>query len=176
MKAKTKAVIDIETGGFSKNKNALCEVGIVIIDENFRIIDELNILISPYGAEYNHHAMLIHGITIETLEKEGIPPGFACKKIRDFLEKYQTYTFIGHNIKRFDLPFLRAFFDRFSKISDLVSFEAYEDTLIIAKTRLNLSSYALGALCNFYHVKNEDAHSAIGDCKATLEVYRNLIS
>lgn len=176
MKARTKAVIDIETSGFSKTKNALCEVGILIIDSEFKIIDKLNILIKPYDAIYTQKAFEINRISIARLEKEGIESEKACEIISEFIEKYQVLSFIGHNVKRFDLPFLRAFFDRFSAVEHLVNFDAFEDTWRIASSKLRLDSYSLDSLCNFYHVKNKNAHTAVSDCEATLEVYKNLIS
>jgi len=74
-----KAVIDIETGGFSKEKNGICEIGIIAVDENNIETGSLNVLINPYTrplefqeepnqlVSYKDDAMAVHGITLDEL-------------------------------------------------------------------------------------------------------------
>lgn len=33
-----KAIIDIETGGFSITKNGVCEIGMLVIDDNLNVV------------------------------------------------------------------------------------------------------------------------------------------
>jgi len=42
------------------------------------------------------------------------------------------------------------------------------------KIGLNLESYSLDALCQHYGIDNKDAHRALGDCFATLELLKKL--
>ncbi|MFT5450537.1 MAG: DNA polymerase-3 subunit epsilon [Enterobacterales bacterium] len=181
-----KAVTDIETGGFSKEKNGLCEIGMIAIDDNNIEVDSLNVLIKPYKraraiqeyrdelVTYKDDAMAVNGITIEQLLNDGIEPEEACSMIVDFIKKNGITSFIGHNIEAFDKKWLLYFFSRFSEY-DFKELLEVECTMKISKDKLELDSYSLSYLCNHFGIINEDAHRAVGDCRATLEVYRMLI-
>ena len=53
------------------------------------------------------------------------------------------------------------------------------DTLTIAYAKLydnqNISSHKLGELCKFFGIKNTAPHRALGDARATFEVYKKLL-
>lgn len=182
-----KAVIDIETGGYSKEKNGLCEIGIIAIDEHHNEIDSLSILIKPYERErsiqefegelvsYKDQAMNVNGLTVDQLIKDGVEPEEACQQIEYFLMKNGSIRdFIGHNIDKFDSPWLNYFFGRFLQPLPIM-FDETEDTMKIAKEQLSLDSYSLESLCNHFDIVNEESHRAVGDCRATLEIYKRLI-
>ncbi len=181
-----KAVIDIETGGYNKEKNGLCEIGIIAIDEHHNEIDSLSVLIKPYEREthlqefegqlvsYKDQAMEVNGLTVDQLLKDGVEPEEACAMIDYFLESNHVESFIGQNIDRFDRPWLAYFFGRFFQPSPIM-FDETECTMKIAKEQLDLKSYSLEALCNHFDIVNEESHRAVGDCRATLEIYKRLI-
>ena len=57
---------------------------------------------------------------------------------------------------------------------EFVWYYPQEDTKAIARRKLNLDSYSLENLCNYFGVINERAHSALSDVYATIEVYKKL--
>ncbi|GAB0156212.1 hypothetical protein CHRYSEOSP005_14760 [Chryseobacterium sp. Alg-005] len=177
--------IDTETGGFSKTKNGVCEIGMVIAERDFTVVNTFHYLIKPYCQEdsdelvvYHPDAMAVNGICISDLETKG-------KDVTDVIgafiaELYHVksarpeITIIGHNSKRFDFPVLNYLCERFNQKNAFLDHFQSEDTMLLAKEKLFLPSYSLESLCNHFEIKNEKAHSALGDAYATLELFKHL--
>ena len=175
-----RAVLDIETGGFSTTKNGVCEIGLVLIDENYNLIDKFHTLIKPYKREdseelvsYKEDAMSINGLTVERLIQQGLPVQEAMLELAKFFVHHDINTIIGHNSNAFDVPRVEYLLNRFCSFS--ISHVRNVDTLLIAKAKLNLPSYNLQSLCEYFGIDNKIAHSALSDAEATLEVYKKLI-
>lgn len=178
-----RAIIDIETGGFSKEKNGICEIGMLIIDDQYRVIGQFCTLIQPYPREgsdelvtYEDKAMAVNGITMDMLSDCDFHPTYVCNIINFLLIQNQVDTFIGHNIDVFDKPWLGYFFKSWGGDRSLdFNTVATEDTLTIAKELLpGLTSHSLPNLCKHFGITNHSSHRAMGDCMATLEVYKIL--
>jgi len=178
------AVLDLETSGFSKTKNAICEIGILIVDSDFKIIEEYESLIKPYPrrkehqeegkkmVSYKEDAMKINGILMEDLE--AAPDAeIIGKEVLEILTKYGVTTIIGHNAKSFDMPWIHEFLDRFGggfKFDDVI------DTLLMARRIRNVKKgNKLPELCELFGIENKDEHRALGDCNATLKLLQVLI-
>lgn len=178
-----RAIIDIETGGFSKSKNGIVQIGLIVFDENYNIIDEYNSLIIPYYnatgdalMEYTQGAEEIHGHSVEKMHREGNHATYVCREIDEIINSYQIIQFVGHNINKFDLPWLELFWSRFSAQGSEGRFPETLDTLTNAKQLLNASSFSLESLCAGLGISHDNAHDALGDCQATLELLKVLES
>lgn len=174
-----KAIIDLETGGFSITKNGVCEIAMLIIDDSMNVVKELNLLIKPYTREegsselvsYKDDAMAVNKISMdEILSGEDVKD--VMFKISNAIINYNVTSIIGHNIKAFDFPRLDYLMQRFQKISIAELF--LEDTLEMSRDKLNLKSNSLESVCECFGIINPDSHRALGDCYATLEVYKRL--
>lgn len=179
MKESTQAVIDIETGGFSKTTNGIAEIALIITDKNNVEIDHFSAIIKRYKQEngdsmfYSSKAEDVHGISRLMQETEGIEPEKACRIIDQMIDKYNVDTFVGHNVK-FDADRLQVFFDRFLE-DNQINFDVNICTLKLAKQRLTVESYSLGSLCEHFNILNDNAHRALSDVRATNEVLKNLM-
>jgi DNA polymerase III epsilon subunit-like protein len=174
------AFLDIETGGFSKTKNGVCEIAFIAVDNDLNITDTYHVFIKPYAREnsnelvsYKAEAMKVNCLTIEFLEKEGISVVEATDKLVTFLVKNGVTTLIGHNSKAFDVPRVEYLLNRFADAS--IRTMSQKDTMLMAKRRLNLKSCKLGDLCSHFGIINKQEHSALEDTKATIELYKKLI-
>ena len=176
MKAQTKMIIDIETSGFSKSKNAICEIAGIVIDDKNEELMNFSKLVRPYAATYHPEAMKVHGIKMKELNDHGEDPHAVVKFFIDLCEQYNVDALIGHNIKKFDFPFLAAFIDRFNYHKQQLKSMQLIDTMEIAKNKIrNSVSYSLSTLSQFYDIENKNAHRALSDCKTTLDVYKCLL-
>lgn len=181
------AIIDIETGGFHKTKNGLAEIGIMFIDENQEKLGEFSWLIKPYrmrGPEnaqalqefvtYDEGAVKLHGLNFELLSKMGSDPAFVAHAITSIVKHHNITHLIGHNIVGFDWPWLDEFFTRFGpedyKWGDLILI----DTLKKSKEKIPAPSHSLQPLCAQLGIQTTDAHRALGDVRATYELYKHL--
>jgi DNA polymerase III epsilon subunit-like protein len=167
------AFLDIETGGFSTTKNGVCEIALIVVDEQLNPIDTFHTLIKPYKREdseelvsYKDDAMAINGILVTDLEENGLNVVYAMLNLERFIIENGIKTIAGHNIKAFDIPRVDYLLNRFAsgKLSDI----HLSDTLTMAKEKLNLPSYSLENLCIHFCIINEKQHSAISDVLETI--------
>ena len=66
-------VFDLETGGFSKDKNPIIEFAGIVLDSELSEIDRLEFVILPYNPEleYTAGALKANGFTMGEIEKRG---------------------------------------------------------------------------------------------------------
>lgn len=185
-----KIFIDIETGGFSIEKNGICEIAFVITDDDLNFITEYQTYIKPYKrpdstefVSYKPEAMEVNKIpmciilngkdvTVVLREIQDLILSTIFQNQNDLLFESQN-TFIGHNSISFDIPRIKYLFKRFLPEFNVDLF-GQEDTKVIARKKLNLESYSLENLCTHFGIENQNAHSALSDVYATIELYKKL--
>lgn len=176
------AVLDIETGGFSKKKNAICEIGVLIIDKDLNIVKEFQTLIAPYIRDkevaeeegqlcsYKEDAMNCHGIPMEDI-LSAPSAEWVCESLVAILAENNVEYLVGHNLKAFDKPFIEDLLQRFG--FELIP-EKVIDTMIISR-ELGNKKNSLRDLCSGYGIKRVEAHRALGDCYDTFELWKILL-
>jgi DNA polymerase III epsilon subunit-like protein len=172
------AIIDTETGGLTKAAG-IVEIAIIVIDNDLNELKRWSCIVSRYFIEgtetlcdYSEAAEEIHGITEEMQLIEGIPPHEAVIQLEAIIQDFNVTTFIGHSIRKFDIPRLTAFFNQWSKYENVDLFPEQIDIDLIARENFNFDSYSLANLCKEFGIEHDDAHRALPDCVATLEVTR----
>lgn len=177
MKNKNLAFIDIETTGFDIQNQEIIEIGCVIVKQNDAVlgdvVEEFELKIKPQKLDNaDPEALAINGYNeaawmfAMTLEQA----------MQTFAEKTKECVFVAHNVA-FDYAFIaKAFAD--TQIEDKM-FYAKIDTISYAYAKLGnnpeVTRFSLGALCDYFGINNERAHTALADTRATLEVYRKLL-
>ena len=151
---------DLETTGFSPNKHRIVQYALVGCDADGT---------SMYTEELVNPRMKI---PIETTRVHGISDG-DVRNMPQFSEYVSEITaamegavIVGHNVDKFDWPFLRAEFLRAGK--PMPKPLAILDTLRIARKLKIPPSHKLGALCEHFGISLENAHTAGADAAATL--------
>ena len=174
------AIIDIETGGFSISKNGVCEIAVMAFTPTFEVLEEYQSYIKPYQRElgsdelvsYKEDSMAVNGITMDQLEN-GNDVDCVIIEFFQFLERNKVSTIIAHN-KAFDIPRLNYLGKRFAAM-DLDHLEQL-CTLELSKCHAHgLANHKLETMCKYFGIVNEQAHSALGDVKATFELYKKLL-
>lgn len=151
------AIIDVETTGLSPKKDRVLELAVVRVDQGGHVVDEWSTRFNPEGPVGATH---IHGITQADVAKAPL--------FRDVAASVVPYIaglpIAAHNA-RFDLAFLRAEFRRAGW--DVPWLPAY-CTLDGSHHYLpNLDRRRLVDCCWSARVPLNDAHSALGDARAT---------
>lgn len=155
------AVFDLETTGINQAKDRIVEIAIVKLHPNGEK-EKFYSLVNP-EMPIPEHAAAIHGITNEKVATE---PTFEqlAQKILAFLENCDLG---GFNSNKFDIPILHEEFSRAG-----ISFNLADRNLIDAQVIFHrMEERTLSAAYKFYCDKSlENAHSALADTEATLEV------
>lgn len=177
MKGKRLAFIDIETTGVIPGKHEIIELACVLVDEDgnggFKIINEFEMKVKPTHLETAEE---------EALRINGYNDGdwlFACslaEAMGHLAKKCDGAVMVAQNVS-FDYAFIeRALFE--TGTADPF-FYAKLDTIPMAfvrhKDNSKLTSYTLRSLCEFYGIKNTQAHTALADARATFEVFKMLM-
>lgn len=163
-------VPDVETTGLHKETDYIIQFAAIKVDRVAnKIIDSINLYIKPSGP---------YTISIQAYLKHKIKPEFLADKptfkevasqIRDFIEGCDILTYNGNG---FDLPFIKAEFNRIGEDIDFLKYNCY-DAFLEEKRR---NSNSLENTFNRYvgHTMEEEgltAHDALSDVKATYKVF-----
>lgn len=160
------SVIDIESNGGAYRKESIIEIAIYRYDGH-EVTDRFISLVNP-EAEITAYVQKLTGITPKMVKTA---PKFheLAKRI---VEITAGTTLVGHNIE-FDYRMLRQSFRQLGyefKINTL-------DTIPLAKKLIpEAESYSLGKLVKELGIPLTDHHRASGDARATLELFKLLIS
>jgi DNA polymerase III subunit epsilon len=184
-------VFDIETTGFSRQRNSIIEIAAQLIDPNGnQIIDaKFSSLVKPVDC-ISPLITSITGITNKDVENadnfEDVGNDFLRFLVDDITEwevdnnqQILDIVFVAHNGRVFDVPFLIEHFRRF-KIDYFFEFcfnRMYLiDTLELSKhvtkgSKSKPDNYKLGTIYNHITQKTFVGHRAEEDVKATVDVF-----
>jgi len=160
------SIIDIESNGAGFRKESIIDIAIYRYDGQ-RITDQFISLVNP-ESDITPFVQKLTGITPKMVKTA---PKFheLAKRVVEITE---NTTLVGHNID-FDYRMLRQSFSRLGynfKINTL-------DTIPLAKKLIpNEVSYSLQKLVKSLGIPLSNAHRAEGDARATLELFKLLIS
>lgn len=161
---------DLETTGTSTTKDSIVELATVKVDYNLNILESKRILINP-KKPIPKEASDVHGITDEFVSAS---PAF--DQYSKSLFKYFTDgdpIIAGFNSNRFDVPLLSEEFARCGLLWPSIN-QKYIDCYKIYSSR---EKRDLTSALKFYTgIDLQDAHDALNDVKATVEVLRGQIS
>lgn len=160
--------IDIESTGLDIVKDRIVELAIIKLDPNNMFEDmrqiEVRFLFNP-GIPIPQEATNIHGITDEMVKDS---PKFETK-VEEIVKFIAGCDVIGYNSNRFDIPILvesmlrcgTEIFDATTKFIDVGTiFKKKEERTLKAAVKMYLGK------------ELEDAHSALADARATIEVLK----
>ncbi|MFN4079289.1 MAG: exonuclease domain-containing protein [Saprospiraceae bacterium] len=156
--------IDLETTGLNVMRDRIIQIGMIKLYPGNREPDEFNALINP-GIPISEDAMAVHGITPKDLANK---PTFAQigPKIHAFIGQADL---AGYNSNRFDIPMLIEEFDRIGIEFHLEKRRLIDVQRIFYKMEPRTLKAAYRLYCN---AELEEAHDALSDVRATVEVFK----
>jgi len=179
-------VVDVETGGFDAQKDALLEIAACIIrmDSFGRLFlaETVAVNVEPFdGANIDPKSLEITGIQVDNPLRKALPEKEALQQVSLPVRKEvratgcQRAILVGHN-SFFDLSFLNAAIARSDfKRSPFHPFSSFDTAtlagLAFGQTVLSRSVQAAG------HDWNEsEAHSAIYDAERTADLFCSIVN
>ncbi|MES2023656.1 MAG: 3'-5' exonuclease [Patescibacteria group bacterium] len=174
MKKHNLAFIDIETTGLDVTRHEIISIGCVITKPDFEIIEEFELKIKPEHIENADKTSLkVNGYK----EEDWKDAHDLRDTMKTFAKKVADCIMVGQNVS-FDSAFLEYNFIQM-KIKNTLHYHKL-DTISIAWAKLHrepdLDHFSLRELCARFGIKNENAHTALSDARATFELYKKLMS
>lgn len=155
------AIVDIETTGGGSAHHRIVEVAIVLV-EHGRICEEFVSLCQP-EMPIPPDVQWIHGITDSMVS--GAP--LFAELIPRMNALLENTVFVAHSVS-FDYGFMQAEYRRAG-----FPFSLPKLCTVRLGRRLvpGLQSYSLARLCQAFSIRNEQAHRALSDARATAEIF-----
>lgn len=155
------AITDIETTGSYASGNSIIEIGVCVHDGK-SIIREYHTLLNP-GVAIPPFITALTSITPEMISDA---PTFSdvADKLEEVLE---GCIFVAHNVA-FDYSFIRA---EFAALGKNWSSKKLCTVKLARKAFPGYKSYSLGNICRTLNITNEAAHRALGDARATTQLF-----
>jgi len=184
-------IYDFETSGNNKDFDQILQIGAVLTDESFQIKDKINIScrlkknIIPAP-----QALLINKISIDQLKSNELSHYSLIEQLKKKFEEWAPACFVGFNSIGFDEDVLRqGLFQSLNypylttskdnrrldvlKLARGVSAFA-PNTIVVPLGENNKQSFKLGDLTKVNQIDHKNAHDAIGDVMATLELAKKI--
>jgi ribonuclease T len=179
-------VIDVETGGFNADTDALLEIAAVTIEMNEQGMlhpgMEVECHVEPFpGANLDPKALAFTGIDPDhpfrfaKPEKEALEAIF--KPVRQMVKKHNCNRaiLVGHNAF-FDLSFINAAVERCGiKRNPFHPFSTF-DTVSLAGLAFGQTVLAKAAVAAGMEWDGKEAHSALYDTQKTAELFCNIVN
>ena len=153
--------LDIETTGLDPRNDSIIEIGAIKFKNN-RVVAEYSKLINP-RKPINHFITNLTGITNSMVMNAPFIVD-VLPEINDFIG---DGIILGQNID-FDL----SFFHRYNILKDNPTIDTYELAAVLMPTA---PRYGLGSLASQLGVVLTNAHRALDDARATMQVYQQLV-
>jgi ribonuclease T len=179
-------VVDVETGGFDAQKDALLEIAACILrmDDFGRLFvaETVAVNVDPFdGANIDPKSLEITGIQVDSPLRKALPEQEALRRIAQPVRKEvretgcQRAILVGHNAF-FDLSFMNAAIERTQfKRSPFHPFSCFDTAtlagLAFGQTVLSRAVQAAGLEWNESH-----AHSAIYDTEKTAALFCAIVN
>jgi DNA polymerase III epsilon subunit-like protein len=185
-------IVDVETGGFSREKNPLLEVGVLVVDHHLDVVDHFHtyvmpapgLVVEPGAAEVNGYKPELWGIFPEgrapTPEEEAAVYRPMCERGEvDFLLRKWFGGSDGTTVgSAYNAPFDRAWMAHYApgftgllKPDWLCSLQAIKDVYKQRGIKIEKGMAKLGAVCDGFkygEITGETwkRHTALDDCYA----------
>lgn len=161
-------IVDVETTGlYPESGDEIVELAA----EKFvrgEVAETFHALLRPTRPVPNE-VVAIHGLTDEYLREHGQHHHEIFPRFASFI---QGAVLVGHNIKRFDLPFIVV---HFQTLNLAIPDNEILDTLDLARRKFFLPNYKLGTVAAHFGIATDGAHRAARDVAITREIFRLLV-
>lgn len=174
MKKHNFAFIDIETTGLSLIKHEIIEIGCVVTNSKLEVMEEFELKIKPENIQNADPVALKvnHYDPLNWRDAQSLKDG-----MKIFSEKVKDCIMVGQNVA-FDSGFLEYAYTQ-TGITNTMHYHKL-DTVSIAFAKLHkepdVKHFSLRELCLRFDIKNEGAHTGLGDARATFLLYKKLMS
>lgn len=158
---------DVESTGLNVIRDRIVQIAMIKYPVGGGEPEEISMLINP-GIPISEEAMSVHGITPKDLANKPVFQQVA-RKLLDFIGDADL---AGYNSNRFDVPILMEEFARVGIEFDV----SKRRTIDVQRIFYKMEPRTLSAALKYYCDKDlVDAHDALADVRATIDVFKGQI-
>lgn len=182
-------VFDLETTGLGNGgeRIAIVQIAAAAVTSAGVVVDKFHAFLQiPEGAVREEYAMNMHagkGRTEKWFETNGSDPAQVLESFVAWVNGHASKGKValgGHNVANFDVPHLKREINLLTKAgwAGMKVDHHLVDTCILAyplKQAGKVKSCSLKALVDYFGIVNADAHDAMADVQATLELHNKLM-
>lgn len=184
---------DLETGGLDPLKHPIIQIAAIAVDEQLRELDAFERKIDFDTDEADPEALTKNSYNRELWAESCRPAWQVNRDLSSFFKRfadvemiakasgrpYKVAQLVGHNADSFDGPFLQHWYRRLDQFMPAAfrTLCTYQKALHHFQDRPHLpkpENFKLEGLCKYFGIPLTDAHDALADCRATVELYRTL--
>ena len=194
---------DLETGGLFdvvagnvKITKPLIQIAAIAVDRNYRECETFEVKIRFDEIRADRVALDANHYDPETWARDALPALAAAKRFSAFLRRHATVDriskagkpyrmaqLVAHNAERFDGPLIHAWFKLLGEFCPATYsvFCTKQRAFWLCHEQKHLTppeNYKLITLCRHFDVplREEDAHDALNDVRATVRLYRAMLT
>lgn len=166
---------DVETGGFNPKEDALLEIAVIPVIDGERLPHFVSYMRNE-SLKISDDALRVNGIKreqIATFPEEKEVLGNFIKYLEDLQRRFSFYAYNAP----FDHGFVKEWFMRNGAYSDWLYFFNIAPRCVLEKARMKtkyfpgkVPNHKLGTLTKFFSIKHDNAHEALSDIMATIEL------
>ena len=178
--------------GQVKVTGPIIQIAAIAINRDYREIETFEVKVWFNERDADPAALATNHYDREIWRRDGLSPEVAAKRFAEFLrrhatidkmsangEPYRIAQLVAHNAERFDGPLIHAWFKMLGKFCPAAYsvFCTKQRAYWLFHEQKSLTppaSFKLSTLCEYFgvHLRNEDAHDALNDVRATVGLYR----
>jgi DNA polymerase III epsilon subunit-like protein len=163
--------VDVETSGPIPGEYSLLTIGACTVDEK----ETFECRLKPINRNAVPEAMRVTGLSLDELERSGMPPHEAMSGFRDWIARATgtdgTPVFVGMNAP-FDWSFINYYFHRYLSENPF-GFTALDiKALYMGATGCNWQETKSSRMDNALHPTNSGSHDALADARYQAELFR----
>lgn len=175
--------IDTETGGIDPSKHSLLSIGLVLWDATIDTI----ILSKEFFIKNDHYsvtktAQKLNHFTKQHQDNYGVDEKVVIQFFSQINEKYfnkKGISLAGHN-PQFDIQFIKKMYKENNRSYEKTFSHRVIDTYSILhylydQGKLTLDNNSSASAFSHFRIHVDGRHTALGDAKATLELYKKLL-
>ncbi len=175
---------DLETTGLNPDYHEIAQIGIILLTSDLEEVSSGEIRLMPeHWDRAEKKALEVNKINPKTWKSTYPSNKIALEKIISSIYRHiepgQKIGLLGHNIIGFDIPFLKKIMNQHD--IEWIFGHHHIDTMVWASfwarvSNTKLHAYSLSQMTAALGVKLTNAHDAVADVKATVELARAMIT
>lgn len=181
---------DTETGGLDPKDGDLLTIYAAIIDQDFKIMEELDLKLKPDGDRLPNAdagALRVNGINIHDHMKSSETITYSEAKvkfvtmIKKYLQKKGRYSNIrpmGYNLP-FDIKFVQHYLIPNKEWDEMINYNTIDPKVVVNFLKdcswLPPETGTLISMVKYFDISMGTAHTAKADTLATVEVYKKML-